>query len=119
MGFLKGEAWNGNRKGRPRVKQSLAEVIRSRFNARKRRKAVDNVIAVAMNDELPKDAIAALITLAKLGWPEGAFTGEEMRPLIITTFGATRTRARLSPSRCPRRQHRPRSRRPCQRTTRG
>ena len=56
-----------NPKGRPRKGDSLAEVIRQRWDAKKRQTAIDSIAAKASDGD-----IQAFDVLAKRGWPDEA-----------------------------------------------
>lgn len=66
MPFQKGNQL-GNRKGRPRKGDSMAEAIRSRFNLSKRNIAID-----ALAKKAAQGDTQAFDVLAKRGWPDEA-----------------------------------------------
>lgn len=81
--FQKGQS--GNPKGRPRVGDSLAEVIRLRWNPVLRAKAI---VALAM--KAAEGDEKAFEVLAKRGWPEEAkgeiFLGGEGAPRLVISW---------------------------------
>lgn len=65
MTFVPGRS--GNPKGRPRKGDSLAEAIRSRWNPKQRRSAID-----ALSKKADGGDVQAFDQLAKRGWPHEA-----------------------------------------------
>ena len=88
MRFQKGNQL-GNRAGRPRKGDSLAEAIRARFDAKKRSEAIDKIADLTTHaHDNPLARIKAFECLAKHGWPDEAkgeltLVTDDARPIRI------------------------------------
>lgn len=74
MGFLPGNAWAGNKKGRPHKNKSIAEVIRSKVGAAS---LVTSLKELATTGDQAATKLAATRLLLDWGWPKPPSENDE------------------------------------------